>query len=180
MKICVQISIEQVVHYDEVESVIQKAFENAHYTNGKEWLLVKKLRASEHFIPELSLIALYERQIIGHVLLSSIEITDASGRKHSSLALAPLSVLPEFQNKEVGSQLMLAAISSAKSTSFNSIILLGDPDYYSRFGFKPASQWSILPPFEVQDETFMAIELKQGSLATVSGVVVYPPEFDEM
>ncbi|MEJ7223358.1 N-acetyltransferase, partial [Staphylococcus epidermidis] len=91
--------------YRDTEEVVRKAFENETYSDQSEHTLVAKLRKSEVFVPDLSLVAVYEDKIIGHILLSKILI-DTEDKKVESLALAPISVLPEYQNKGVGRKLI--------------------------------------------------------------------------
>ena len=97
----------------------------------------------------------------------------------TSLALAPVAVVPEQQKKGIGSQLIRTALKKAKEIGFQSIIVLGHPDYYPKFGFKPASLWNIRAPFEVPNEIFMALELTENSLENVQGVVHYSKPFSE-
>ena len=74
---------------------------------------------------------------------------------------------------------MTQALKEAKKLEFNSVVVLGHPDYYPKFDFKKASIWEIKAPFEVPDEAFMAIELREDALQNVSGVVEYPSPFFE-
>lgn len=67
----------------------------------------------------------------------------------------------------------------AKELGYNSVVVLGHPDYYPKFGFKKASLWGIKAPFEVPDNVFMALELRENALNRVSGVVEYPSIFFE-
>lgn len=159
------------------EEVVKKSFIDAPHTDGKEWLLVKKLRASDHFIPELSLVAEKDNKIIGHILFTPISIISAGSKKFKSLALAPVSVLPDFQGHGIGSQLIEVGHRIAKDLGCTSVILLGHPEYYPRFGYRKASVLGISAPFDVPDEAFMAKELMAGALDGVSGVVEYPIEF---
>lgn len=62
---------------------------------------------------------------------------------------------------------------------FKSVIVLGHAKYYPRFGFKPASIWGIKAPFDVPDESFMALKLQSCSLDGVKGTMIYPKEFFE-
>ena len=71
------------------------------------------------------------------------------------------------------------SIRIAKDLGYKSIIVLGHEDYYTRFGFNPACKWGIKAPFDVPDESFMALELEDGILGDVSGTVVYCKEFFE-
>ena len=160
------------------ETVVEKAFKNAEHTDHKEHLLVAKLRKSDAFIPELSLVAELDGEIVGHIMLTKLLIEN-EGSKYDSLALAPVSVVPEHQNKGIGSELISESLKIAKELGFKSVLVLGHDKYYPRFGFKPASTWGIKAPFDVPDEAFMALELEDGSLEDISGTVVYSKEFSE-
>ncbi|MFD0589423.1 GNAT family N-acetyltransferase [Paenibacillus sp. GCM10027627] len=173
----IQIRIERTDDYAVTETVIQSAFLNEEFSDQKEHLLVSRLRKSDAFIPELSLVAVDTNdEIVGHILLSKIKIVDGSNAAES-LALAPVSVSPEHQSQGIGSQLIRAALQKAAELGHRSVIVLGHSDYYPKFGFKPASQWNIKAPFEVPNEAFMALELTDGSLEHVTGVVQYSQAF---
>ena len=144
-----------------------------------EGVLIEKLRENSAFIKELSLIAELDGKIIGHILFFPIWIRKDQN-KYRSLALAPMSVMPEYQKKGIGSQLIIKGIETTRDQGFKSIIVLGHEFYYPKFGFAPASQWNIKAPFDVPDEVFMALELIPGRLEGVSGIVEYPKEFEEV
>lgn len=169
---------EQKEDYLQTEEVVKKAFENESYSDQSEHTLVAKLRKSEAFVPDLSLVAVNEDKIIGHILLSKILI-DTEDKKVESLALAPISVLPEYQNKGVGQKLIQQALTIAEILDFESVIVMGHEAYYPKFGFKKASHWGIQAPFEVPDELLMAIELKDSALNHASGIIQYPNVFFE-
>ena len=164
--------------YAAVFDLIEKAFKNEVYSDHQEQLLVERLRTSSAFIPELSLVAEIDKQVIGHILLTKIKIKRAE-KSFGSLALAPVSVLPEFQKKGVGGQLIIVAHEKAKALGHHSIILLGHQDYYPKFGYSQADKFGIELPFDVPKENCMAIELTKHALKTVSGVIEYPKEFFE-
>lgn len=164
--------------YKNSEIVVKEAFRNAKYTDNTEHILVAKLRLSENFIPELSLVAEQDKKIIGHLMFTKL-IIDDEGHNYNSLALAPVSVLPEYQNMGVGDKLIRKGLLIAKERGYKSVIVLGHKDYYPRFGFKPASRWEIRAPFEVEDEAFMALELVVGELNKIRGTVIYSKEFME-
>lgn len=162
--------------YKATESVVEQAFKSAEYSDHKEHLLVAKLRKSNAFIPELSLVTEVDGRIVCHIMFTKLIITNGE-KEYESLALAPLSVLPSYQNKGIGSALINEGLKIAKELEFKSVIVLGHAKYYPRFGFKPASTWGIKPPFDVPDNAFMALELKSGSLNGIKGTVMYPKEF---
>lgn len=75
--------------------------------------------------------------------------------------------------------LMNRGLEKAKEFGYTSVIVLGHPDYYPRFGFTPASLWGIEAPFDVPEEAFMALELEKDAFKNVSGVVQYSEAFSE-
>lgn len=173
------ITIRQETEKDYVlsETVI-KEVKSAEHSDHREQFLVAKLRKSDVFVPELCLVAELNEEIVGHIMLTKLLVKDGED-KYQSLALAPVSVLPEYQDKGIGSKLILQSLKIAKEMGFKSVIVLGHDQYYPRFGFGPASKWGIKAPFNVPDETFMALELENGSLDGVVGTVVYSKEFFE-
>jgi len=164
--------------FQDVFSVIEKAFKDDPLSDDSEQFLVERLRKSTAFIPELSLIAELNNKIIGHILLTRIQIKNDK-IINDSLALAPVSVNLRWQNQGVGSKLIIRAHEIAKGLGYQSIVLLGHENYYPKFGYERASKFGITLPFEVPDENCMAIELEKGGLEGVSGMVEYAPEFFE-
>jgi predicted N-acetyltransferase YhbS len=142
-------------------------------------LMVEKLRQNDLFIPQLSLVAEADGDIAGHILFYPVYIFSTRSR-YQCLSLAPMSVVPGYQRRGIGSQLVRTGLKAAGELGFESVIVLGHPEYYPRFGFKPASRWHIKVPFEVPDEAFMALELTDNALANISGAVRYPEEFAEV
>jgi predicted N-acetyltransferase YhbS len=175
MNVNVKIIIRQemVSDYKKVYEINKRAF-----NQENESKLIEKIRKGENYVPELSLVAEIEDNIVGHILFSKIKI--AGNSIYDSLALAPMAVIPEYQKKGIGSKLVAKGLEMAKELGFNSIIVLGHKDYYPKFGFQRASEWGIKCPFRVPDEAFMAIELTENGLDGKSGIVQYPDEFNEV
>lgn len=164
--------------YETVFQLIEKAFEKEEYSDHSEQFLVNRLRDSDAFIPELSIIAEVEGKIVGHILFTKLKIKNQS-QSFQSLALAPVSVLPEFQGKGIGSKLILYGHDVAKKLGYKSVILLGHQDYYPRFGYELCEKYHINMPFDVPAENCMVIALTEDGLKGVSGEVVYPKAFFE-
>ena len=143
-----------------------------------EGLLVEKLRQTENYIPKLSLVAELNNEIIGHILFYPVTVHSA-GSMYSTLSLGPMAVIPGYQRKGVGRQLVFEGLEAAKILGHDSVIVIGHPDYYPRFGFRLANKWDIKSPFEVPVEVFLALELVEGALRGKSGTVEYPKEFEE-
>lgn len=164
--------------FKSVFQLIEKAFQNEEYSDHKEQFLVERLRNSEVLIPELSIVAEIDNEIVGHILFTKLKIKN-NLNSFESLALAPVSVLPEFQGKGIGSKLILHGHEIAKSLGYKSVILLGHQDYYPRFGYELCEKYNIKMPFNVPAENCMVIALAEDGLKDVSGEVVYPKAFFE-
>ncbi len=164
---------EQQSDYIEIKAVVKAAFESAPHTDGKEYLLVDKLRMSAGFVKELALVAEENGEIIGHIMFTEAKVGEKTG-----LALAPLSVAPKAQKKGVGTALMNKAHELATEMGYAFSVVLGDEKYYARVGYTMASAFEIFAPFDVPCENFMVLFFKDVS-AQVKGTVVYVKEILE-
>jgi predicted N-acetyltransferase YhbS len=142
--------------------------------------LVDALRKNEEvFIPELSLVATLDNEVVGHILFTRIKIIDDNHEVFESLALAPMAVKPAIQKRGIGGQLIKAGLAKAKVLGHKSVIVVGHEHYYPKFGFTPAGYWNIKAPFEVPANVFMGLELILDGLKGVKGTVKYPKEFED-
>ncbi|NHC34012.1 GNAT family N-acetyltransferase [Scytonema millei] len=141
--------------------------------------LVDNVRQLANFNPKLSLVAIAGDRLVGHILFSEIAIASPQG-EFTALALAPLAVLPQFQNQGVGSQLVRAGLKQCQILGYKIVIVLGHPIFYSRFGFVPAINKGLRSPFSVPDEVFMVLELVPEALTGISGMVKYSSPFDHV
>ncbi len=145
--------------YDEVYALIKASFASAEHSDGTEQDLVVRLRNSEEFIPELSLVAEDANGIIGHILFTKAKVNNAD-----VLALAPLSVLPSYQRKGIGTALIKEGHNIAKELGYDICVVLGSSEYYPRLGYTKASEFGIAAPFPVPAENFMAISLNNNKV----------------
>lgn len=134
-----------------IEALTKSAFLHAEHTSHTEHFIVNQLRNAQQLT--VSLVAEDEGQqrIVGHVAVSPVRI---SSGETGWYGLGPISVLPDKQGLGIGSMLMHAALQRLKALGAKGCVLLGDPNYYARFGFKPVSGL-ILP--DVPQEYFQAI-----------------------
>lgn len=164
---------EKLSDYLEIQKLNDLAF-----GQEDEGILINELRANPDYISALSLVAEINDTIVGHILFTPIKIVGQ--QSHSSLALAPMSVLPKFQRQGWGSKLVNAGLKKVNQLNFTSVIVLGHLEFYHKFGFKPASLWNITAAFSVPDEVFMAIELESNALKNISGIVQYLDAFQKL
>ncbi len=127
----------------------------------------------------LSLVAEGDSQVVGHILFSPVTI-ESGDEQFAGVGLAPMAVLPETQNRGVGSSLVKYGLDRCREARHQFVVVLGHPDYYPRFGFVPASRFGIRSEYDVADENFMAMELQMGALQAQAGIVRYQPEFNEV
>jgi putative acetyltransferase len=140
-----------------------------------EPVLVDRLRAGEWWIPALSLVAVEEGSVIGHVVCSRATI----GKTHPALGLGPIAVHPDRQGRGVGRALMHAVIGAADPLGEAVIVLVGEPGYYAQFGFEPASGLGIHPPVPEWGEAFQARRL-EAYRPSQRGAFRYAPPFEEL
>lgn len=168
----VTIRTEDAKDYPSVYDVNTNAF-----GRKEEARLVDRLRLSNNFIPELSIVASVDDKVVGHILFTEIFIKNGA-KEIPTLALAPMAVTPQYQRKGIGQRLVRYGFEEAQKLGFKSVFVLGSSDYYTKFGFTPTTKWQIVPPLNFPKEAFMGIELEEGSLSEVKGDVKYPYEFD--
>ncbi|CAM4368917.1 GNAT family N-acetyltransferase [Acinetobacter pragensis] len=132
-----------------IEALTQAAFLNAAHSSHTEQFIVNQLRKAQQL--SLSLVAEDQQQIVGHVAVSPVRISSGDAGWYG---LGPISVCPDKQGLGIGSMLMHAALQRLKALGAEGCVLLGDPNYYARFGFKPVSGL-VLPG--VPQEYFQAV-----------------------
>lgn len=177
MSLDLEVKIRQESEADstEVLEVIRLAF-----GRNAESQLVEKFRQNPNYIPELSLVAEYEGHVIGHILFFPIEVK-VDGEALQTLVLAPLSVHPSYQWRGVGGELAKAGLATAKQRGYPSVLVLGHPNYYPRFGFRRASEWGFKMKEADPPEAFMAIEFIEGELKRSKESFRFPMElFDSV
>jgi len=168
----------------EIRAVHERAF-----GRKAEADLVETLMASNAFVPNLSLVAVNDGKVAGHILYTKVDIVDEDGQVKSEMrtkgnliyavALAPLAVLPELQKQGIGKALMHESLKLADKNGHGVIIVLGHPEYYPKFGFEPASQHGMKSPFDVPDNVFMVKPLNNFN-AAITGSVAYHEAFNEI
>lgn len=162
------IEIRNEIHADAsaIEAVTVSAFSDAPHSGHSEQLIVSALRAAGQLT--VSLVAVSADKIIGHVAVSPVRISSAAPGWYG---LGPISVLPEYQRRGVGTRLMREALRALRETGAAGCVVLGEPEYYGRFGFvaDPALVFPGVPP-----EYFQAVSF---GASRPQGVVTYHAAF---
>jgi len=155
--------------------VIQSIHKSAFPTEA-EARLVDRLREERKLA--LSLIAEVEKGVVGHVAFSPVSVDPQSPAKRG-LGLGPVAVQPEWQRKGIGEQLIMRGIEDCRGEGYSYMVVLGEPEYYRKFGFRRASMYGLANEYGV-DDPFMVLELRLGGLPKLPGVVKYVKVFSEL
>lgn len=163
---------EQSEDYPAVFEVNRRAF-----TTVAEAKLVEAVRPVVR--PLISLVAVLDDKIVGHILFTPVTVKGETGTERA-MALGPMAVLPEFQNRGIGSALVRAGLEACRNIGESVVFVLGHLEFYPRFGFRPAAQKGLRYKSLDFDPHFMVAELSPGALKQMSGYVEYHPEFDQV
>lgn len=159
-----------------IEQLVLDAFsKGTEYSNGEsEVQLINEIRQGKYYIPELSFVAMYEDEIVGHFMFSNFPISN----KHSEefLFLGPVAVNCKYFNQGVGTKMIPLGIDLARQMGFKGIMVEGNPGFYHRFGFSTSTNFDIdalekfTPP---APECLMVMELYKGAMKDIKGKVDY-------
>ncbi len=125
---------EQPADVDTIACVTKAAFESEQFASHTEQFIINGLRHANQLV--VSLVALYEGTIVGHIALSPVSI---SSGELGWYGLGPVSVLPQWQGQGVGTQLISSGLAQLQRMDARGCVVLGSPDFYGRFGFKASS-----------------------------------------
>lgn len=168
-------SMDVIIRYEKLEDrdAIYQVNEMA-FGGKTEPELVNDLREANAVV--FSLVAEQDDCIVGHILFSPM-IVEAENSSFEILTLSPLAVLPEYQRKGIGSQLVRAGLEECRKLGHEIVTVLGHSEYYPRFGFIPAGTKGIGCEFEAPEDAWMILELKPGALAGRTGTAKFHSAF---
>lgn len=156
-----------------IRAVTDAAFGNV----GVESAIVERLRDTERWIADLSLVAeAGDGSIVGHCLTSIGDLVTPDGTVRPILTLGPIAVLPERQRTGIGTALIEATIETASAAGWPAIVLLGHATYYPRFGFESARAVGLEPERPWSDEHWMVLRLETWT-GDLRGTVRFAPAF---
>lgn len=170
----IEVRREKPEDIDAIRNINLRAFENPAEAN-----LIDKLRTEcDDFI---SFVAVKDGDIVGHLLFTAAYIEHDDGEKTLGWGLAPMGILPILQKKGVGKKLIETALTEIQEDSDHSfIIVLGHKQFYSKFGFVPASMFGIKSEWsEIPNQSFMIMKLHTPK-RPLTGTAKYRKEFSEV
>jgi predicted N-acetyltransferase YhbS len=168
---------EEKEDYRTVEQLVREAFWNLYVPGCNEHYILHNLRISNDFIPELDFVAEKEGQIVGQIAYSRGIIKCKQGEEEEVISFGPVSVLPAFQKRGIGSALIIHTTNLARDMGYPAICIYGDPRYYSRFGFRCAEKYEIKTADDKFAVALQVLELKQGVLNNMSGKFIESTAF---
>ena len=159
-------NIQQTTHdyFTQTELVTREAFWDLYQPGCTEHLMVRQIRASTEYIPQLDHFAVFDDgTVAGHIIYTHSRLVMPDGEKEV-ITFGPISVLPEYQKMGIGSALIEHTKSVAKALGYLGVVIFGSSDYYPRFGFRDAREFSITTSDGGNFPEFMALPLWEGSL----------------
>jgi len=165
----VEIRFETPVDHRGVYEVNEQAFGG---TDEAE--LVEKLRKLAG--PPISIVASDGERIVGHILFTPVKVV-GDGEPFRAMALAPMAVEPSRQRRGIGGRLVRAGLDACREIGEKIVFVIGHPEYYPRFGFRPAAPLGFRNEFGAPDDAFLVIELVPGAVAGRSGTVLFLSPF---
>jgi predicted N-acetyltransferase YhbS len=148
--------------YRKVENVTREAFWNLYVPGCCEHYLVHIMRGHKDFIKDFDYIALDDIQIVGNIMYTKSEVINEKEETMETITFGPLSVLPAYQRKGIGSLLLKNTIQKAKERKYKAIIIYGSPKNYCKHGFKSAKDYNIGTMEGKYPYSLLVLELEKG------------------
>lgn len=164
--------------YRAVEELTREAFWDVYVPGCTEHYFLHQMRAHPGFLPALSTVAVLDGQLVGHIAYSKAAVISDTA-EHEVISFGPLSVAPACQKSGVGSALVLHTLELAAEQGYRAVVILGDPRYYHRFGFRSAEKWDITDCDGKFSPAMMAYPLYSGALDGVTGAFHEPEVFED-
>lgn len=156
--------------YQNIYDLVKEAFKTANVSDGTEQDFVLQLRQSNNFIPELEFVAEDKSGLIGHIMMTK-QVVKTADSEFIGVLVAPLCVKQVYRNQKIGSALMAYASKKAVEMGYSAAFLVGDPQYYGRFGYQETSSFEIENITEIPNQYVLGCELVEDSLANIKGTI---------
>lgn len=161
---------ELTTDFNEIYDLVKIAFETATVKDGDEQDYVNILRKSDRYIPQLSLVAEEDGKLIGHIMLTKMQIV-GTDETFEELLLSPICVVLKYRSQGIGGKLIERSFDLARVIGYNAVFLCGDPTYYNKFGFQPTIVYGITCKTDIPAENVMVGEIVKGALQNKKGTI---------
>jgi len=168
-----RIRLESPTDFPAIYALVKAAFETAPHADGDEQDFVDRLRAGSGYLPDLALVGEADGALVAHVMLTRLPQSGVL-RPAELLMLAPVSVAPGAQRRGLGTAIVREVLARAAARGHVTAVVLGDPAYYRRFGFRTARDFGLRNGDDFPDENVMALELAPGALRGAKGAFHFP------
>lgn len=172
------IRLEQPSDYQQVETMIRKAFYNIYMPGCVEHYLAHVIRPHTDFLPELDFVIEVDGQIIGNVMYTKSKLVDEAGQEKEILTFGPLCIAPEYQRQGYGKQLLEHSFEKAVALGYDTIVIFGDPANYVSRGFKSCKRYNVCMENGTYPAAMLVKELKPGVLDGKKWIYQQSPAFD--
>ncbi len=172
------IRAEKPADYKNTELMAMRSFFNKYGPAADEHFLIRIIRESKDYIPQISRIAEYNGRIVGAVYYTKAWIVDGD-TKHEVVTFGPLAVEPTMEGNDIGGALMRETIKLAKEAGISGIALMGEPDYYPRFGFERGSKYGITDEQGNSWDALMVLPLNK-DFKEITGKLVESRDFEKL
>ena len=171
-----RIRLEEPKDYRRVETLTREAFWNVYRPGCVEHFILHQLRKEPCFVPELTYVLEEKDEIIAHIAYAQGTLVQFNGQRQAMLLFGPVSVLPAYQGKGYGSQLIRFTLDKAAQLCYPAVVITGNPAYYKRFGFVSASRYGMtMEGMTAEEAPFFMVKLLQRQAAeTLAGVYTDP------
>lgn len=169
---------EEPADYKDTELMAMRSFWNKYKPEADEHFLIRIIRKSEDYIPEISRIAVYNGRVVGAVYYTKAWIVDGDTR-HEVVTFGPLAVEPTLEGHDIGGTLMRETIKLAKAAGYAGIVLMGEPYYYPRFGFERGEKYGITDAEGNTFDALMCLPLNN-DFSEIKGKLVESRDFEKL
>lgn len=157
--------------FKDIYNLVKEAFKTAQVSDGNEQDFVLELRKRVFYIPSLEFVAEEQGKLIGHIMFTK-QAVDLEKGKLKALLIAPLCVVDlAYRNQGIGSKLMNYGLMKAKELGYDTAFLVGNPEYYQKFGFLCVTNYNLKNMTTIPDKYVMVKEIKEKALSNVKGGV---------
>jgi len=169
---------EKEADYHNTELMAMRSFWNKYGPAADEHFLIRIIRESEDYLPEISRIAEYDGKIVGAVYYTKAWIVDGDV-KHDVITFGPLAVEPTMEGNDIGGALMRETIKLAKDAGYAGIALMGEPYYYPRFGFERGEKYGLTDQDGNVWNSLQVLPLND-DFSNIKGMLIESKDFDKL